>query len=103
VAVSRRACDASWNKCSASGGGFWRDGGRSSSCTAMRNHETQSKPPLCSTAMKKLRIVILAKVWRGATETGPWMMDKSKTPRHYCRSCRYLTLCRGVLDLSIIQ
>jgi hypothetical protein len=24
------------------------------------------------------------------------MMDKSKTPRRDCRSCRYLTLCRGV-------
>jgi hypothetical protein len=31
------------------------------------------------------------------------MMDTSQTPRHDCRSCRYLTLCRGVLDLSIIQ
>jgi hypothetical protein len=30
-------------------------------------------------------------------------MDKSQTPRHDCRSCRYITLCRGVLDLSIIQ
>jgi hypothetical protein len=30
-------------------------------------------------------------------------MDKSKTPHHDCRSCRYLTLCRGVLDLSVIQ
>jgi hypothetical protein len=30
-------------------------------------------------------------------------MDKSETPRHDCRSCRYLTLRRGVLDLSIIQ
>jgi hypothetical protein len=29
------------------------------------------------------------------------MMDKSKTPRHGCRSCRYLTLCRGVLDSPI--
>jgi hypothetical protein len=31
------------------------------------------------------------------------MMDQSKTPRHDCRSCRYLTWCRWVLDLSIIQ
>jgi hypothetical protein len=31
------------------------------------------------------------------------MMDTFKTPRHDCRLCRYLTLCRGVLDLSIIQ
>jgi hypothetical protein len=30
-------------------------------------------------------------------------MDKPKTPQLDCRSCRYLTLCRGVLDLSIIQ
>jgi hypothetical protein len=44
------------------------------------------------------------RVWHGATENGPCMMDKSKTsPRRDCRSCRYLTLCRGVLDLSIIQ
>jgi hypothetical protein len=34
-------------------------------------------------------------VWHGATETGPWMMDKSKTARHDCRPCRYLILCRG--------
>jgi hypothetical protein len=26
-----------------------------------------------------------------------------KPSRRDCRSCRYLTLCRGVLDLSIIQ
>jgi hypothetical protein len=31
------------------------------------------------------------------------MMDKPKTPRRNGRSYRYLTLCRGVLDLSIIQ
>jgi hypothetical protein len=31
------------------------------------------------------------------------MMDKSKTPPTHLGSCRYLTLCRGVLDLSIIQ
>jgi hypothetical protein len=31
------------------------------------------------------------------------MMDKSKTLWRDGRSCRYLTLCRGVLDLSIIQ
>jgi hypothetical protein len=31
------------------------------------------------------------------------MMDKSKTPPSHLGSCRYLTLCRGVLDLSIIQ
>jgi hypothetical protein len=43
------------------------------------------------------------RVWRGATENGPWTMDESKTPPHDCRSCRYLTLRRGVLDLSIIQ
>jgi hypothetical protein len=30
-------------------------------------------------------------------------MDQSKTPRHDCRSCRYLTSRRGVLDLSVIQ
>ena len=52
----------------------------------------------CHTSMKKLRIVIGLGT---ATENG--MMDKSKTPRHDCRSCRYLTLRRGVLDLSIIQ
>jgi hypothetical protein len=43
------------------------------------------------------------RVWHGATGNGPWMMDKSKTPRHNRRSCRYLTLCTGILDLSIIQ
>jgi hypothetical protein len=31
------------------------------------------------------------------------MMDKSKTPLTHLGSCRYLTLYRGVLDLSIIQ
>jgi hypothetical protein len=38
------------------------------------------------------------------------MMEKSQTSRaegfgtrHECRSCRYLTLCPGVLDVSIIQ
>jgi hypothetical protein len=31
------------------------------------------------------------------------MMDKSKTPPAHLGSCRYLTLHRGVLDLSIIQ
>jgi hypothetical protein len=31
------------------------------------------------------------------------MMDKYKTPPNHLGSCRYLTLCRGVLDLSIIQ
>jgi hypothetical protein len=30
-------------------------------------------------------------------------MDKSKTPPTYLGSCRLLTLCLGVLDLSIIQ
>jgi hypothetical protein len=30
-------------------------------------------------------------------------MDESKTPPTDLGSCRYLTLCRGVLDLSIIQ
>jgi hypothetical protein len=30
-------------------------------------------------------------------------MDQSKTPRHDCRSCRYLSLRRGVLVLSIVQ
>jgi radical SAM protein with 4Fe4S-binding SPASM domain len=50
----------------------------------------------------KLRIVI-NRVWHLVTENGPWMMDKSKTPQHDCRSCRHLTLCRGVLDLSIIR
>ena len=30
-------------------------------------------------------------------------MDESKTPPTRFISCRYLTLCRGVLDLSIIQ
>jgi hypothetical protein len=30
-------------------------------------------------------------------------MDKSKTPLIHLGSCRYLTLHRGVLDLSIIQ
>jgi hypothetical protein len=43
------------------------------------------------------------KVWHGATENGPSTMDKSQIPRRDCRSCRYLTLCRGVLDVSIIQ
>jgi hypothetical protein len=31
------------------------------------------------------------------------MMDESKTPPTHLRSCRYLTLYRGVLDLSIVQ
>jgi hypothetical protein len=31
------------------------------------------------------------------------MMDESKTPPNNLGSCRYQTLCRGVLDLSIIQ
>jgi hypothetical protein len=31
------------------------------------------------------------------------MMDESKTPPNHLGSCRYLTLHRGVLDLSIIQ
>jgi hypothetical protein len=31
------------------------------------------------------------------------MMDESKTPPTHLGSCHYLTLCRGVLDLSIIQ
>jgi hypothetical protein len=31
------------------------------------------------------------------------MMDESKTPPTHLGSCRYLTLYRGVLDLSIIQ
>jgi hypothetical protein len=43
------------------------------------------------------------KVWHGATENGPRMMDKTKTPSAHLGSCRYLTLRRGVLDLSIIQ
>jgi hypothetical protein len=43
------------------------------------------------------------KVRHGATESGPWMMDLSKTPRYDCRPCRYLTKRRGVFDLSIIQ
>jgi hypothetical protein len=52
------------------------------------------------TAMEKLRIVIL----RFATEKkGPRMMDESKTPPTHLGSCRYLTLRRGVLDVSIIR
>jgi hypothetical protein len=43
------------------------------------------------------------RVWHGATETGPLMMDKSETLWHDWRSCRYITLCRGVLDFPIIQ
>jgi hypothetical protein len=43
------------------------------------------------------------RVWHGATENGPCTMDKSKTPPNHLGSCRYLTLYRGVLDLSIIQ
>jgi hypothetical protein len=43
------------------------------------------------------------KVWHGATENGPRMMDESKTPPIHLGSCRYPTLCRGVLDFSIIQ
>jgi hypothetical protein len=31
------------------------------------------------------------------------MMDESKTLSTHLGSCRYLTLYRGVLDLSIIQ
>jgi hypothetical protein len=31
------------------------------------------------------------------------MSIKSKTPPNHLVSCRYLTLCRWVLDLSIIQ
>jgi hypothetical protein len=31
------------------------------------------------------------------------MMDESKTPPLHLGSCRYLSLCRGVLDLSIVQ
>jgi hypothetical protein len=31
------------------------------------------------------------------------MMDESQTPPTHLGSCRYLTLCRGVLDSSIIQ
>jgi hypothetical protein len=38
-----------------------------------------------------------------AIENGDWMMDKSKTPQHKVRQRRDLQLCRGVLDLSIIQ
>jgi hypothetical protein len=30
-------------------------------------------------------------------------MDESNTPPTHLGSCRYLTLCQGVLDLSIIQ
>jgi hypothetical protein len=30
-------------------------------------------------------------------------MDESKTPQHDLKSCPYLTLYGGVLDLSIIQ
>jgi hypothetical protein len=30
-------------------------------------------------------------------------MHKSKTPPTHLGSCRYLTFCGGVLDLSIIQ
>jgi hypothetical protein len=33
------------------------------------------------------------RVWHGVTENGPEMMNKSKTPRHDCISCRYLTFC----------
>ena len=43
------------------------------------------------------------RVWHGATETGPWMMDKSQSLWHDCRSCRRLALSRGVLDSSINQ
>ena len=32
------------------------------------------------------------KIWHGAIENGPLMLDKSKTPGHDCRPCRYLTL-----------
>jgi hypothetical protein len=32
--------------------------------------------------MKKLRIVILARVWHLVIENGYLMMDKSKTPRY---------------------
>jgi hypothetical protein len=55
------------------------------------------------TAMTKLRIVILAKVWHLMTGNGPCTMDKSKTPPTHLGSCRYLTLYRGGLDLSIIR
>ena len=43
------------------------------------------------------------RVRHGATEMGPWTMDVSKTPPTHLGSCRYLTLCLGFLDLSIIQ
>jgi hypothetical protein len=43
------------------------------------------------------------RVWHGAAENGPSMIDESKTPPSHLGSCRYLTLYRGVLDLSIIQ
>jgi hypothetical protein len=41
------------------------------------------------------------RVWHGATENGPRMMDKSQTPRHDCRSCPKL-VPRG-FGLSIIK
>jgi hypothetical protein len=43
------------------------------------------------------------RVRHGATENGPLMMDESKTLNRDCRSCRYITLRLGVLDLSVIQ
>jgi hypothetical protein len=43
------------------------------------------------------------RAWHGATETGPSMMDESQILPMHLGSCRYLTLYRGVLDLSIIQ
>ena len=43
------------------------------------------------------------RVWHGATEMGPWTLDKSKTPPTHLGSCRYLDWFRGILDLSIIK
>jgi hypothetical protein len=44
------------------------------------------------------------KVWAGATRK--WSLNDSQStnlPRCDCRSCRYITLCRGVLDLYVIR
>jgi radical SAM protein with 4Fe4S-binding SPASM domain len=52
--------------------------------------------------MKKWRIVILG----FGTARQKMVLERwtnPKKPRHDCRSCRYLTLCLGVLDLSDVQ